>query len=105
MSDLQNKDETILEIYQFIVENFGQNIFTLPNFWDGDNCAIGLLRDCRLIYISTWDFRNEKNSNMRYYTEFEIVDAVTFETIRAYGIFENITRDDLIAKIKAFLEL
>lgn len=90
MEGWQNKDKTILEIYPYINTCFGQDYFTLPSFWGGDNFPIGLKREGMLIYISRWNTKDRTTENMEYYFEFEIMNPATFKTSRTERTFQSI---------------
>ena len=55
MEGLKSKNKTIQDIVDIINQIFGYDYFSVVDFWDADNCAIGLKRDEKLIYISNWD--------------------------------------------------
>jgi hypothetical protein len=103
MEDLLNKDHAIQYIYCAIVEWFGNGYFVLPDFWDGDNCAIGLIKNGKLIYISSWDFIDHLENDFRFYAEFELIDSVSLETIKVEKVLNNITKEELMMNIKDFV--
>jgi hypothetical protein len=101
MEDFKNKHRSINHIIQLIIFKYG-NIFLIPNFWDGDKCAIGLIIDDKLIYISTWEYRLESNKNMKYYIEVELIDS-KYNTIQNLVQLEGLNQKDLIDIINSFL--
>ena len=64
--DLRNKDNTIITVWAV----FGEDFFTITDFWDADNFALGIIKRDKLIYISTWDFK-EFHGGIKCYAEFE----------------------------------
>jgi hypothetical protein len=103
MEDLQNKDRTIREIWNVILTRFGDNFFAEVNFWDDDNYALGFRRDGKLIYISTWDFRQNKVDGIRCFSEFELIDEFSFETKETIKRMNAILLHDLLDEIKKFM--
>lgn len=103
MEDLRNKDKTIISIYKYISQILGASFFELPNFWDADNFAIGLKKNDKLIYISTWNHKNRPDNDMRYYVELEFIDENTNETKNKYKHLDNVKKETLIDEVQIFL--
>ncbi|PWV55600.1 hypothetical protein [Chitinophaga sp. S165] len=103
MDNLQYKDTKLLNIYDEICAVFGSDFFSLPDFWDGDNFAMGLINHNKLIYISAWDGRDCPEDEMKYFAEFEIIDMITSETITTEKSLEGIGENELIKEMIAFV--
>ncbi len=103
MDNLQHKDSKVINIYDAVCSVFGDDYFFLPDFWDGDNFAIGLLNRNRLIYISAWGCRECPDNDMKYYAEFEIIDAITSETITTVKKLEGLSENALIKEMITFV--
>jgi hypothetical protein len=73
MEDLKSKDRTIQFIYAQIVEKFGMDFFDLVDFWEADSFAIGIRNKEKLVYLSTWDYKENPSARFRCYAEFEII--------------------------------
>jgi hypothetical protein len=110
---LRNKDISIVKATVRILEYFGWSFFEryqsdgylkLIDFWEDDLFAIGLKRKQKVIYLSAWDFRLNILDNMRYYVEFEIIDAETLEPIEIIKEFSEISLEDLLKEIHDFLK-
>lgn len=101
---LQHKEKAILDILRFITAVFGKGTFTLTDIWDGDNSALGLIRKNKLIYISTWPYRDRPLDEMRYYAEFELVNEATLETLRIEEVVDGVDRDVLLKEMRSFLD-
>ncbi len=99
---LKYKEESILTIYNAIIHELGIDYFEKIDYWDGDNCAIGFKREEKIIYISTWNFRNLDATLMRYYAEFEIIDVISLETLETKKILNAATKDELVAEVVLF---
>ena len=103
MEDLQNKDKSIRIIWNTILSGFGANFFSLVDFWDSDNFAFGLKKGDKLIYISTWDFREYQVNKIKCYSEFELIDEVSLETKENIKQLNGISIDKLVEEIKVFI--
>jgi len=103
MEDLQNKDKTIQIIWSVISKTFGTNFFSIVNFWEADNYALGFKKDTKLIYISTWNFREYQGSEIKCYSEFEIIDAKSLDTKKNVKQMNEILLDNLLDEMKNFI--
>lgn len=103
MEDLQNKDISIRVIWNGIVNAFGANYFSLVDFWDADNFAFGLKIGAKLIYISTWDFKENQGNEIKCYSEFELINEETMETQKSIKQLNGLDSDKLIEEIKIFI--
>jgi len=104
MEDLRNKDQSIIAIWDTISKLFGDNFFTIVDFWEGDNYALGFRKGDKLIYISTWHFRENLDSG-NCFSEFELIDESTLETKKHIKRIDNIKIELLINEIRTFLSL
>ncbi|MFM2386826.1 MAG: hypothetical protein RL660_1583 [Bacteroidota bacterium] len=109
---LGNKDISIQNIVKKVLDCFGHNFFEsyttdsrseIIDFWDSDLFAIGLKLKDRIVYISTWDYRNNSLQEMQYYVAFELVDIESLETIQLVNEFNGIDSISLIREMKVFL--
>ncbi len=103
MEGLQNKDKSIKVIWSFISEKFGVNFFSIVDFWDADNYAFGFKRNGKLIYISTWDFRDYQGNGIKCFSEFELIDEKSYETKETIKRMNGILLDNLLNEIKNFI--
>ena len=105
MDAFKNKDKTISKIYDAISNKFGEGFFSLPDFWDADNFAFCLMKEEKLIYISTWDFRKTSSSKIKCFAEFEIINPETKETLKIEKTMDDISLYELVKEITWFLAL
>jgi hypothetical protein len=105
MEDLQNKDKSIQYILNIITETFGANYFVLVDFWEGDNYAIGLRKNEKLIYISTWNFKDSIENSPQFYAEFELINQITFKTIKIEKRLNNLSKEELVEEIQRFIDI
>jgi hypothetical protein len=104
MEDLPNKDKSIQYIINIITETFGANYFALVDFWEGDNYALGLRKNEKLIYISTWNFKDCPENEPLFYIEFELVDSTTFSTLKIEKMLNGVNKSELISEIQRFVD-
>lgn len=93
------KDKTIIDLVNNI--KLYSNIEDLDpiDYWDADLCAIGLVKEKKLVYISTFGFLNEIIP--KYYYEFELLTDIIddFTVVRTA---DGVTFNELIADMSSF---
>jgi hypothetical protein len=108
-----NKDVTIQRITIKIFELFEDNFFEtyieenetkIVDYWEGDLCAIGLKKDNKVVYISTWDFRFYKPDKMKYYVDFETININTLETLEVVKNLDKINEEILLNEVVSFFK-
>ena len=59
---MNDKDKSITEIVNYLQTKFGQADILIQDYWEGDNCAIGLTDKTGqyLVYISTFGTEFDK---------------------------------------------
>ncbi len=111
--DAINKDVTIQRITIKIFELFEDNFFEtyieenetkIVDYWEGDLCAIGLKKDNKVVYISTWDFRFYKPDKMKYYVDFETININTLETLEVVKNLDKINEEILLNEVVSFFK-
>ena len=102
---LQTKHTSIIYIYNAITKLAGEHYFEPPDFWEGDLCAIGLHKNDKLVYISTYIYLEDFNNNPRFFAEFEIIDPTTFMTLKKLQTIESARESELLTEIKTFFGL
>lgn len=105
MINLQNKDISIQEVWSIISNRFGVDFFTLVDFWDADSCALGFTKGEKLIYISTWHYRANKEREIKCYAEFELIDVKSLEPKRTIKQMHEISLREMLNEIGLFLKL
>jgi len=109
---LESKDISILAIAKRIISHFGDGFFEtylsgnkekLIDFWEADEFAVGLKRKQKVIYISTWDFRDIDLESMKYFVTFELIDEKTREQTDRVKEIDEINEEDLLQQIKWFM--
>lgn len=109
---MKNKDISINKVVVKLLDYFGQDTFERKNlnnkqefidFWEADLCAIGLKKQQKVIYISTWAYRFNSQEDMKYYVEFELIDNTSLETLEVVKQLDGISLEYLIQEIKDFI--
>lgn len=108
-----NKHTTIQRITTKIFELFEDNFFEtyieenkikIVDYWEGDLFAIGLKKNNKVVYISTWDFRFNDPGKMDYYIEFETIDINTLETLEVVKNLDKINEENLLNEVVSFFK-
>ncbi|MFY7733949.1 MAG: hypothetical protein ACOVSR_10755 [Bacteroidia bacterium] len=111
--DAINKDVTIqcitIKIFELFEDNFFETYFEenetkIVDYWEGDLCAIGLKKDNKVVYISTWDFRFYKPDKMKYYVDFETININTLETLEVVKNLDKINEEILLNEVVSFFK-
>ena len=105
MKSLPTKHQSIRTIYNDIEKLAGQAYFEEPDFWEGDLCAIGLHKNNKLVYISTYNFIEYFDTDPKFFVEFEFIDPFSYKTGKIVKTFDEITREALLEETAAFFEL
>jgi len=111
--DAVNKDITIQRITTKIFELFEDNFFEtyieenetkIVDYWEGDLSAIGLKKDNKVVYISTYNFRFYKPDKMKYYVDFETIDINTLETLEKVKTLDKTDEENLLNEVVFFFK-
>lgn len=97
------KHISILNFIEKLKLEVNFNLFTIVDYWDGDLCAIGLMKDKKLIYISTFNYL--KSEEPMYYFELELIDESDIHNINVVKVGEAISEDKLKDEIKQFFDV
>ena len=90
------------------IENFLKNLKTaldtsqveVIDLWEADTCAIGIKKKNKMIYISTYNYI--ENKLIRYDFDFEIINKNKLEVIKER---RGVTEKELLNEINIFLDL
>ncbi|WP_158960983.1 hypothetical protein [Myroides fluvii] len=95
------KDITILDFIERLRLKINFNAIKIVDFWESDLCSIGIMKENKLIYISTFNYVNDKK--LMYDFDLEILDKNDNEKINVVKEGRNIGEEELIHEIKIFL--
>jgi hypothetical protein len=100
MDGWQSKTNGIPDLIREIHNIFGEDFFDLTDFWDDDNTAIGIKKKDKLIYIAGYE---NENNGFNYYIELELIDEISFETLRMIKSDHEATLTQAIGHILALI--
>lgn len=95
------KDITIINLIERLKSEFNFNLIKIIDYWESDLCAIGLKKGNRLVYISTFNYIDNKDSKFDF--DLEIVDKFNLDKIELVKEIRGASETDLIKEIKSFL--
>ena len=90
------------------IENFLKNLKSaldtsqveVIDLWEADTCAIGIRKEDKLVYISTYNYC--QNKIISYDFDFEIINKNKLEVIKER---RGVTEKELLNEINIFLDL
>ena len=94
------KDVTIVNFINILRKTFDISQVEVIDLWEADTCAIGIKKKNKMIYISTYNYI--ENKPIRYDFDFEIINENKLEVIKKR---RNITEKELLNEIKFFFDL
>ncbi|QNR25597.1 hypothetical protein [Croceimicrobium hydrocarbonivorans] len=97
------KDKTILDLLERLKSSLDLTALKVVDHWPSDLCAIGLQKENRLIYISTFNFANREKPGYDY--DLELINRLDETNIYILKKGREASEDELINEIKAFFEL
>jgi len=81
----------------------GEDAIESVDFWEADLCATGFKKKDKLVYISTWRYRDCTPENMKYYAEFEVIDEATSETQSIAKVLKDVSEEVLLKEVSHYL--
>ena len=91
------KDVTIVNFINILRKTFDISQVEVIDLWEADTCAIGIKKEDKLVYISTYNYC--QNKIISYDFDFEIINENKLEVIKER---RNITEKELLNEIKFF---
>jgi hypothetical protein len=97
-----NKHKTIVALLDKISLSVNLDLVEIVDYWNADLCAIGIRKENRLVYISNYNYLNEKQIKFDY--DFELIaEGDKKGTIIKEN--RNVSDDELITDMKKFLDI
>ena len=94
------KDVTIVNFINILRKTFDISQVEVIDLWEADTCAIGIKKKNKMIYISTYNYI--ENKLIRYDFDFEIINKNKLEVIKER---RGVTEKELLNEINIFLDL
>jgi hypothetical protein len=98
-----DKHKTLVDILKKIESKSDFHKVKFVDNWDGDLCAIGFKCGNRLVYLSSYIMADGKTEGYDY--DFELLNEKEPDKLNVLKEARAISEDELIADIKAFLEI
>ena len=94
------EDVTIINFINILRKTFDISQVEVIDLWEADTCAIGIKKEDKLVYISTYNYC--QNKIISYDFDFEIINENKLEVIKERrGVIEK----ELLNEINIFLDL
>ena len=74
------KDVTIVNFINILRKTFDISQVEVIDLWEADTCAIGIKKEDKLVYISTYNYC--QNNIISYDFDFEIINENKLEVIK-----------------------
>ena len=100
---LIDKDKTLIDLIEKLKLRVNFNLIEIYDDWDADLCAIGLKRQERLVYLSTYNFAVGRSEGYDY--DFELLNEQQPDKLNVLKEARNIKEEECIADIKKFLDV
>lgn len=103
--ELRNKDKRIEELVTYLFNQNGKDKFQIRDYWESDNCAIGLidLTGKYLIYVSAIGKGLESDE---YYVALENVNKIESDfPYESSGEFNKLNLEEVNNKLKEHLRI
>lgn len=97
------KDKTIIQLIGRLKLVISFTLLEIVDYWEMDLCAIGLKKENRLVYISTFNYI--QNKKIMYDFDLEIIEDNNSEKFNVVKIVRNVSENELVKEIKLFLDL
>ena len=94
------KDITIVNFINILRKTFDISQVEVIDLWEADTCAIGIKKEDKLVYISTYNYC--QNNIISYDFDFEIINENKLEVIKER---RGVTEKELLNEINIFLDL
>ena len=93
------KDITIENFLKNLKNTLDTSQVEVIDLWEADICAIGIKKENKMIYISTYNYL--ENEPIRYDFDFEIINENKLEVIKER---RGVTEKELLNEINIFLD-
>jgi len=97
-----NKDKSITNLIERLKLIINLSLIQIVDYWEADLCAIGLKKDNKLIYISTYSY---DVNNIKYDYDLEIINQEKEDSINVVKEVRSKSEDELVKDIRLFLEV
>lgn len=97
------KDITIQKLIERLRLIINFDLIEVVDYWEADLCAIGLIRENKVVYISTFNY--SENEDLMYDFDLEIIDEDDKRKFKIVRVGRNVSEAELVSEIKLFLDV
>ncbi len=97
------KDLTILKLIERLKLIINFTLLEVVDYWEADLCAIGIKKENKVVYISTFNY--VENEELMYDFDLEIIDENDIEKFDVINGARNVSEAELVSEIKLFLDV
>ncbi|RAI99843.1 hypothetical protein LX64_04396 [Chitinophaga skermanii] len=97
------KHITILNFIETLKLSVNFDQVQIVDYWDADLCAIGFVRENRMVYITNYLYLD--NIILHYDYDLEILDPIQIDKLHVIKEGRKVTEEELINVIKLFLNV
>ena len=97
------KDITIQKLIERLKLIINFDLIEVVDYWEADLCAIGLIRENKVVYISTFNY--SENEDLMYDFDLEIIDEDDKRKFKIVRVGRNVSEAELVSEIKLFLDV
>jgi hypothetical protein len=97
------KDREILKLVERMKLNIDFSLLDIVDYWEADLCAIGLVKDKKVVYISIYNYIEKEE--LMYDYDLERIDENDKEKYDVVRVGRNVSETELVREIKLFLEV
>lgn len=94
------KDITVINLITTLKDRIDFSLLEIIDYWEADLCAIGIRKNNKIVYISTFNYIND--SAIRYDFDLELIDG---EQINIIKQGRNVSQSLLVTEMELFFDL
>ena len=97
------KDKTIIKLIENFKLKLNFDLLEVVDYWKADLCSIGIKKNNKLFYIST--YRKKINKQAGYDFDLEIINQNQKDAIEVVKVGRNVSVKEVINNLKLYLEV
>lgn len=100
---MMRKHDSIAALLEKLKTVINFNLLEIVDYWEGDLCAIGLKKDSKLVYISTYNYADEGEELLDY--DFELIDEKGLTDLNVQKEVRGSNINAFVDDLKLFFEI
>jgi PBP1b-binding outer membrane lipoprotein LpoB len=97
------KDKAILALIEELKQTESFANIQIVDFWEADLCAIGIKKNSKMVYISSYS--SKQGEETRFDFDMELLDGNDSTNVNVIKQGHSVLKNELIKEINSFLEL